>query len=90
MRELHTTARYRREERLVRRRGKDMARLDSIVEKLLTGEPLEPRYRAHRLVGDMAGYWECRIEPDWLLVWDEDDSTVTLLRTGTHADIFGL
>ena len=33
--------------------------------------------------------WECRIEFDWLLVWDEDDTTVTLMRTGTHDDIFG-
>ena len=67
-----------------------MAKLDSIAESLQAGEPLEPRYHAHRLVGDMAGHWECRIEPDWLLVWGEDDTTVTLLRTDTHADIFGL
>ena len=90
MRELILTTRYRRELRRVARRGKDREKIKEITDKLVAGGPLEPRYRAHRLVGDLAGYWECRIEPDWLLVWDEDDSTVTLLRTGTHADIFGL
>ena len=30
-------------------------------------------------------YWECYIEPDWLLVWEEDDNEVRLARTGTHA-----
>ena len=88
MRELHTTAQYRRNERRVRRRGKDMSKLDSIVERLLAGEPLEPRLRPHILVGNMAGCWECHIEPDWLLVWLEDDAAITLMRTGTHSDIF--
>lgn len=90
MRELILTTRFRRELRRVARRGKDREKIKEITDKLVAGQPLEPRYHAHRLVGDMAGHWECRIEPDWLLVWDEDDTTVTLLRTGTHADIFGL
>jgi mRNA interferase YafQ len=34
--------------------------------------------------------WECHIEPDWLLVWEQNDTRLTLLMldTGTHADIF--
>lgn len=28
-------------------------------------------------------------DTDWLLVWDEDDESITLMYTGTHADIFG-
>ncbi|MCE2501274.1 MAG: type II toxin-antitoxin system YafQ family toxin [Dehalococcoidia bacterium] len=90
MRELILSTKYRRELRRAARRGKDREKIKEVTDKLVAGEPLEPRYHPHRLVGDMAGYWECRIEPDWLLVWEEDETKVTLLRTGSHADIFGL
>ncbi len=88
MRELILTTRYRRELRRAARRGKDRAKIKEITDQLIAGEPLDPWHRAHQLVGNMAPLWECRIEFDWLLVWDEDDTTVTLMRTGTHADIF--
>ncbi|WP_245988984.1 type II toxin-antitoxin system mRNA interferase toxin, RelE/StbE family [Pelobium manganitolerans] len=36
------------------------------------------------------GFWECHIQPDWLLIWQQDDSIllVTLVRTGAHSDLF--
>ncbi len=36
-------------------------------------------------------YRECHIQPDWLLVWQQDDEQLTLLLidTGTHSDLFG-
>lgn len=89
MRALIHTARFRREIRRAARRGKDIRKIRTITEYLLAGEPLRQRYNAHQLVGNMNTLWECRIEFDWLLVWDEDDTTVTLMRTGTHDDIFG-
>ena len=89
MRELIYTARLRRELRRARRRGKDLSKVDAIVTKLLAGEPLDDQQRVHQLVGSWHPLWECHIEPDWLLVWDEDGDTVTLMRTGTHSDIFG-
>ena len=89
MRELILTTRIRRDLRRAARRGKDERRLREVLDKLIAGEPLEPRHRAHQLTGSMAPLWECHIENDWLLVWDEDDNTVTLMQTGTHSDIFG-
>ena len=89
MRELIYTAQFRRELRRARRRGKDLSKIGAITDKLLAGEPLDPRLRPHILVGNMAGCWECHIEPNWLLVWIEDDDTITLMHTGTHSDIFG-
>lgn len=36
------------------------------------------------------GLWECHIEPDWLMVWEQNDEKLTLLflETGTHSDLF--
>ena len=89
MRELILTTRFRRDLRRAARRGKNERRLREVLDTLVAGEPLEPRHRAHQLTGNMAPLWECHIENDWLLVWDEDDTTVTLMQTGTHSDIFG-
>ena len=89
MRELILTTRFRRDLRRAARRGKNEERLREVIEILVASEPLEARHRAHQLMGSMAPLWECHIENDWLLVWDEDDTTVTLMQTGTHSDIFG-
>ena len=88
MRELRTTASYRRDVRRQARRQKDPEKLRSVVNILVAGEPLPARYRPHRLVGNWHPCWECHIEPDWLLVWEDDGVIVTLRRTGTHSDIF--
>ena len=47
-------------------------------------------YRPHILSGRHEGKWECHIESDWLLVWIQENDTMTLLflDTGTHSDVF--
>ncbi len=88
MRELITTTAFKKDIKRAKKRGKGAKKLRHIIDKLLTGEPLERKFKVHRLVGKMAPYWECHIEPDWLLVWDEDDNAITLIRMGTHSDLF--
>ncbi len=86
---LITTAQFKKDLRRASKRGQDLDRLWAIVEKLLAGQPLEPRHRSHRLSGQWARFWECHIGPDWLLIWDQKEDSITLVRTGTHTDLFG-
>jgi mRNA interferase YafQ len=88
MRALRTTRQFDRDLRRAKRRGKTLDKLWNIVELLIRGEPLPSRCRRHRLSGQWNRLWECHIEPDWLLIWDEAEQTLTLVRTGTHADLF--
>jgi mRNA interferase YafQ len=88
MRALRTTRQFDRDLRRAKRRGKTLDKLWKIVELLIRGEPLPSRCRRHRLSGEWNRLWECHIEPDWLLIWDEAEQTLTLVRTGTHADLF--
>ena len=88
MRALRTTKQFDRDLRRAKRRGKTLDKLWEIVELLVRGEPLPSRCRRHRLSGQWNRLWECHIEPDWLLIWDEAEQTLTLIRTGTHADLF--
>ena len=85
---LLTTGRFERDLRRSKRRGKNLNKLWTVVERLLQEQPLEPRHRVHRLSGDWAGSWECHIESDWLLIWHRRDDTLVLVRTGTHSDLF--
>lgn len=88
MKELKPTNRFLRDLKLARKRGKDLRKIEAIIDAVARGQPLEPKHRMHRLQGDMKGLWECHIEPDWLLIWDETEDAITLIRTGTHADLF--
>ena len=86
-----STARFRKELRLAGRRGKDLDTLEAVVALLSAGQTLPSRLRDHPLRGEMAGYRECHLEPDWLLVYrkSHDGRTIELARTGTHSDLFG-
>ena len=56
---------------------------------VMAGDELHSRHRPHRLSGQWSQFWECHIEPDWLLIWDRQGDAVVLVRTGTHSDLFG-
>jgi len=85
---LLTTKRFERDLKRARKRGKDIGKLKMIVDMLLRGDPLPQRCHAHRLSGDWKGFRECHIEPDWLLIWKQDEDTLILVRTGSHSDLF--
>lgn len=86
------TGRFKRSLRLAEKRGLNIDLLETIVEKLLHGIPLEEKHRDHALSGNYKGYRECHIQPDWLLIYliENDILTLTLIDTGTHADLFKL
>ena len=84
------TGKFKKSLKLARKRGLDPGLMDDVVEKLLSGIPLEEKYRDHELKGNYKGFRECHIQPDWLLVYlvENDILTLTLVDTGTHADLF--
>jgi mRNA interferase YafQ len=79
---------FKKSLKLAKKRGKDEEKLYAIMRLLAAGDPLPPRCLPHKLVGNYAGKWECKIEPDWLLIYNIDDDTLILHDTGTHADLF--
>ena len=88
--EVIRTTRFRKELKKMIRRGADISKLETVVNILASGEPLPPQYHDHALTGDMAGTRDCHITPDWLLIYRINGNvlTLTLTRTGTHADLF--
>lgn len=62
--------------------------LKGVVATLAIPEPLQEKNRDHNLTGNYAGYRECHILPDWLLIYRYNGEYLELARTGTHADLF--
>ena len=88
MRKLETTNRFEKDFALMKKRGKNIKKLEEIVNNLLKGKPLAKKNRLHMLSGNWKDYHECHIEPDWLLIFRVSDKTVRLIRTGSHSDLF--
>ena len=88
MRTLHYTRQFERDIKLQKKRGKELEKLKSILRCLAEEKPLAVKNRDHSLSGDFAGYRECHIESDWLLIYKLEGDTVYLVRTGTHSDLF--
>jgi len=89
MRTVRRTSQFKKDVERMKRRGKDLSRLKEVLEKIISGQQLEAKYRDHVLVGQYQGTRECHIKSDWLLIYELAQSEVVLIRTGTHADLFG-
>lgn len=85
------TTKFKKDYKLALKRHMDIALLDDIIRALSYGEALPKKNKDHALTGDWAGYRECHILPDWLLIYriEDDVLVLTLTRTGTHGDLFG-
>lgn len=84
------TSAFKKSYKLMKKRGLDLSLLDEVVDLLRQGKQLDEKYRDHGLSGNFAGFRECHIKPDWLLVYliEDDVLTLTLVDTGSHSDLF--
>ena len=72
------------------KRGLNLLKIFDAIKLLEANGSLPSSYRPHKLKGNRIGQWECHIESDWLMVWEQNDEKFTLLflETGTHSDLF--
>ena len=89
---LKPTSQFRKDLKRLQKQHRDLLLLETVLEMLRDGVPLPPQYRDHPLTGNMKGKRECHIQTDWLLVYEYDQDTVYiyLMRSGSHAELFGL
>ncbi len=81
---------FKKDYKLIKKRGYDISKLQNIIDLLASRKPLPYVNRDHNLIGNYAGCRECHITPDWLLIYEinEDELILHLLRTGSHSDLF--
>jgi mRNA interferase YafQ len=87
---LEQTGGFKKDIKLAKKRGLNMQLLDVAVTKLVLEGKLPVAYKPHILKGNYKGLWECHLQPDWLLVWEQNETIklISLVRTGTHSDLF--
>ena len=84
------TGSFKKDYKRCMKRHCDMTLLKHAIALLAETGTLPKEYKPHKLSGKYQDLWECHLESDWLLVWQQDENVLRLLfyRTGTHFDLF--
>jgi mRNA interferase YafQ len=89
MKKVKTTGRFRKDFKRFLNQPAKLRKLYSIVDILRYGGIVPKENYPHLLSGNYAGYMECHIENDFLLIWlDANEDTIKLIRLGSHSDLF--
>jgi mRNA interferase YafQ len=81
---------FRKELKLMQKRGLDVLKLRKVMGMIINEQPLPPERCNHSLHGEWEGTLECHIQGDWVLIYEVDlaERVVTFHRTGSHSDLF--
>jgi mRNA interferase YafQ len=87
---LKLTSQFKKDFKRMKKRGCVPQRLKAVLDMLTTGEPLPVECQDHVLSGKYAGFRECHIQADWLLIYyiEADQLVLVCSRTGSHSDLF--
>ena len=79
---------FKRDIKKIKKRRKDMTKFRLLLSLLINEKSIPQKYHNHKLSGNYKDFWECHIEPDWLLIYRKDTKYLELARTGSHSDLF--
>lgn len=82
------SGKFKKDVKLLQKRGYDLEILKKVILTLEKKGELEIHFQPHKLSGKLSGYWEAHLKPDWLLIWKKVNTEIWLARTGTHSDLF--
>ncbi|RPF61154.1 HP0892 family type II toxin-antitoxin system mRNA interferase toxin [Helicobacter pylori] len=85
---IETSKKFGKDLKILIKNGFDLKLLYKVVGNLATEQPLEPKYKDHPLKGALKDFRECHIKPDVLLVYRVKDNVLTLVRLGSHSELF--
>ena len=89
MKRLKPSTQYKRDYKRFRNQPEKVSKLFKILELLKNEQPIPEENRPHMLKGEYAGYMECHIEGDFLLIWfDPNTDIIDLVRLGSHSELF--
>ena len=88
------TKTFRRDYAKAKRSGRKIQKLHAVMEMLIDGKTLLPKYKDHALQGEWRSVRDCHLEADWILLYelgvDENGhETITFHATDNHENLFG-
>ena len=88
MLELFYKTRFKKDFKKYRRDSDLVSDITYVIDLLVTGERLPPKYREHKLSGGFKGCLECHIRPDLLMIYEIKFNSLILIRIGSHSELF--
>ncbi len=87
---INYSKRFEKDMKRCKKRGYNLSLVYGVIQLLSETGALPPTYHPHKLSGTLEGLWECHIQSDWLLIWEQNDKELTLLflQTGSHSDLY--
>ena len=89
------SSKFRKQYKKLNQKEKEITK--KIINKLLNDEILESKYKDHKLIGKYAGFRECHIKPDLLLIYKKENNAsrgqlpiliLVCIAIGSHSDLF--
>ena len=90
MRAIERTTKFKRDyKREMKTDSALTAVLVPVIELLATDAPLPEKLRDHGLSGNWAGYRDCHVRPDLVLIYAKtNEDALILVRLGSHSELF--
>lgn len=85
---LAPSKRFKRDLKRAVKRGKDLTKLITALDLLLSGQPLPSSHGDHPLKGGWIGWRDLHLESDWILIDRVAGERLELAATGSHSDPF--
>ena len=86
---LKYTGQFKKDLKRYQNQPKKIDILLKVLEHLSKEGTVPAQFDPHPLKGSYAGYLECHVENDFLLIWfDEENFQIRLVRVGTHSELF--
>jgi mRNA interferase YafQ len=67
---------------------KHFTKLVTYLALLAQGQPLPEEAKDHALIGNLASFREFHISGDVLVIYQKTDTDLTLVRMGSHSQLF--
>lgn len=83
------TGQFKKDLKRIQNRPEKIRHLKEALLLLEKNGTLPDKYYPHKLFGNWAGFMECHIESDLLLIWiDPEENIIKLVRLGSHSELF--
>lgn len=86
---LKVTSQFKKDLKRIQNNPTKIKHLKEVLQFLERNGFIPDQYKPHRLIGNYAGFMECHVENDLLLIWlDPEEEVIKLVRLGSHSDLF--
>ena len=90
MRQIRVTAKFKKDlKRADRNPCQDTSKLKDITQLVAEKGEVPQEYSPPPLAGNWMPFWDCHIQPDFLLIYKVTETELYLRRCGSHCDLFG-